>query len=72
MDAAVHPSDDLRLGKAQARRDARSSAGRDEDIAVRLEKTYPDTNAQVTAVVTPLLENVVGKYRTNLDCFLAR
>src|SRR6184192_2210641 len=35
-------------------------------IAARLEKTYPDTNRQETAVVTPLLENLVGKYRTNL------
>src|SRR5881398_1437565 len=35
-------------------------------IAARLEKTYPDTNGGETAVVTPLLDNVVGKYRTNL------
>src|SRR5256886_11675120 len=35
-------------------------------IAARLEKTYPDTNGKVYAVVTPLLENLVGKYRTNL------
>src|SRR5213596_3301901 len=35
-------------------------------IAARLEKAYPDTNGQETAVVTPLLENLVGKYRTNL------
>src|SRR5256712_9656981 len=35
-------------------------------IAARLEKTYPDTNGKVYAVVTPLLENLIGKYRTNL------
>src|SRR5256886_282394 len=35
-------------------------------IAARLEKTYPDTNGKIYAVVTPLLENLVGKYRTNL------
>src|ERR1700747_3147082 len=35
-------------------------------IAARLEKTYPDTNGNETAGVTPLLENLVGKYRTNL------
>src|SRR5881227_2876652 len=35
-------------------------------IAARLEKTYPDTNGGETAVVTPLLDNLVGKYRTNL------
>ena len=35
-------------------------------IAARLEKTYPDSNRGETAVVTPLLDNLVGKYRTNL------
>src|SRR5436305_10315520 len=39
-------------------------------IAARLEKTYPDTNTKVHAVVTPLLENLVGKYRTNLGLLL--
>jgi putative ABC transport system permease protein len=39
-------------------------------IAARLEKTYPDTNGQETAVVTPLLENLVGKYRINLTLLL--
>jgi putative ABC transport system permease protein len=39
-------------------------------IAARLEKTYPDTNGQETVVVTPLLENLVGKYRTNLGLLL--
>src|SRR6184192_2462885 len=39
-------------------------------IAARLEKTYPDTNKGVYAVVTPLLENLVGKYRTNLALLL--
>ena len=40
-------------------------------IAARLEKAYPDTNGQETAVVTPLIENLVGKYRTNLGLLLA-
>src|SRR5881398_853848 len=35
-------------------------------IAARLEQAYPDTNRGETAVVTPLLDNLVGKYRTNL------
>src|SRR5258708_16476630 len=35
-------------------------------IAARLEKAYPETNGKETAIVTPLLENLVGKYRTNL------
>src|SRR6059036_3947707 len=39
-------------------------------IAARLEKTYPDTNGKVYPVVTPLLENLVGKYRTNLALLL--
>ena len=39
-------------------------------IAARLEKTYPDTNGKVYAVVTPLLENLVGKYRTSLALLL--
>jgi predicted permease len=39
-------------------------------IAARLEKTYPDTNTKIYAVVTPLLENLVGKYRTNLGLLL--
>ncbi len=40
-------------------------------IAARLEETYPDTNRNETAKVTPLLENLVGKYRTNLGLLLA-
>jgi putative ABC transport system permease protein len=40
-------------------------------IAARLEKAYPDTNGQETAVVTPLIENLVGKYRTNLAMLFA-
>jgi len=39
-------------------------------IAARLEKTYPDTNGGERAVVTPLLDNLVGKYRTNLGLLL--
>jgi putative ABC transport system permease protein len=39
-------------------------------IAARLEKAYPDTNAKVGVTVTPLLENLVGKYRTNLGLLL--
>ena len=39
-------------------------------IAAQLEKAYPETNAKETVVVTPLLENLVGKYRTNLGLLL--
>src|SRR5437762_9021861 len=39
-------------------------------IAARLEKAYPDTSTAETVVVTPLLDNLVGKYRTNLGLLL--
>ena len=39
-------------------------------IAARLEKAYPETNAQETVNVTPLLESLIGKYRTNLTLLL--
>src|SRR5947207_10747865 len=39
-------------------------------IAARLEKAYPGTNKQIYAVVTPLLDNLVGKYKTNLGLLL--
>ncbi len=39
-------------------------------IAARLEQAYPETNAKVGVVVMPLLENLVGKYRTNLGLLL--
>src|SRR5213592_294431 len=39
-------------------------------IAARLENAYPDTNRGETAVVMPLLDNLVGKYRTNLGLLL--
>ena len=39
-------------------------------IAARLEKQYPQSNKDVHAVVTPLLENLVGPYRTNLRLLL--
>ncbi|HZR05406.1 MAG TPA: ABC transporter permease [Candidatus Udaeobacter sp.] len=39
-------------------------------IAARLEKAYPETNGQETAVVSSLLEDLVGKYRTNLGLLL--
>jgi putative ABC transport system permease protein len=40
-------------------------------IAARLEKEYPATNARTSVTVTPLLENLIGKYRTNLGLLLA-
>ncbi len=39
-------------------------------IAARLEKTYPETNAGTGAVVKPLLDTLLGSYRTNLTLVL--
>ncbi len=41
-----------------------------ETISARLAQQYPDTNAGVSAVVKPLLENLVGGYRKNLTFLL--
>nr|MDQ6940234.1 ADOP family duplicated permease [Verrucomicrobiota bacterium] len=39
-------------------------------IAARLAKTYPETNAGTGANVKPLLDNLLGSYRTNLTLLL--
>ncbi len=39
-------------------------------IAARLEKMYPETNAGTGANVKPLLDNLLGSYRTNLILLL--
>ncbi len=39
-------------------------------IAANLEKRFPESNATVSAVVTPLLEQQVGSYRKNLTLLL--
>src|SRR5438045_8406560 len=39
-------------------------------IAAQLEKAYPETNKGETIVVTPLIDNLVGKYRANLTLLL--
>jgi putative ABC transport system permease protein len=39
-------------------------------IAARIEKDHPDTNTNITVSVKPLLESIVGKYRTNLALLL--
>ncbi|HEV3409726.1 MAG TPA: ABC transporter permease, partial [Chthoniobacterales bacterium] len=39
-------------------------------IAARIEQAHPDTNKDITAHLSPLLENMVGKYRTNLAFLL--
>lgn len=39
-------------------------------IAGRLEKTYPETNAGTGVKLKPLLDNLLGSYRTNLTLLL--
>ena len=39
-------------------------------IAARIEQANPDTNKDVTALITPVLESMVGKYRANLALLL--
>jgi putative ABC transport system permease protein len=41
-----------------------------KEIAARLSKQYPDSNASVGVTVTPLLENQVGDYRASLGLLL--
>ncbi len=65
MDRSHHPMIYV-WGKLKAGVNVDQARAQMKAIAARLEKTYPDTNRQETAVVTPLLENLVGKYRTNL------
>jgi len=39
-------------------------------IAARLESEYPATNARASISITPLLESLIGKFRTNLTLLL--
>jgi putative ABC transport system permease protein len=69
QDRNIHPMLFVwgRLKPAVTLEQARSEM---KTIAGRLEKEYPATNTQVGVAVTPLLENLVGKYRTNLGLLL--
>src|ERR1700757_96913 len=69
MDRSHHPMIYV-WGKLKAGVTVAQARAEMKTIAARLEKTYPDTNGNETAVVTPLLENLVGKYRTNLGLLL--
>jgi putative ABC transport system permease protein len=69
MDRSHHPMIFV-WGKLKAGVTVDRARAEMKGIAARLEKTYPDTNGKVYAVVTPLLENLVGKYRTNLGLLL--
>jgi putative ABC transport system permease protein len=41
-----------------------------KELAARLSRQYPDSNAGVSVTVTPLLENQVGDYRASLGLLL--
>ncbi|HYR23322.1 MAG TPA: ABC transporter permease [Chthoniobacterales bacterium] len=70
MDRSHHPMMFV-WGKIKAGVTVAQARTEMKGIATRLEQAYPETNKQVYAVVTPLLENIVGKYRTNLGLLLA-
>src|SRR5438105_4375416 len=69
MDRSHHPMIYV-WGKLRAGVTVDQARAQMKTIAARLEKTYPDTNGKVYAVVTPLLEHLVGKYRTNVRLLL--
>src|SRR5438309_6366682 len=69
MDRSHHPMIYV-WGKLKSGVTVEQARAEMKTIAARLEKTYPDTNGNETAKVTPLLENLVGKYRTNLGLLL--
>ena len=69
MDRAHHPMIFV-WGKLKPGVTVEQARSQMKAIAARLEKAYPETNAGNTAIVTPLLENLVGKYRTNLGLLL--
>jgi putative ABC transport system permease protein len=56
-----------RLKKGVTVEQARSEM---QTIAGRLEKTYPATNAGTGVTIKPLLDNLLGSYRTNLTLLL--
>src|SRR5213596_946985 len=69
MQRAIHPMIYV-WGKLKPGVTLEQARSEMKTIAARLEKTYPDTNGKETAIVTPLLENLVGKYRINLTLLL--
>jgi putative ABC transport system permease protein len=60
------------FGWGRLKADVSASQARSEmkAIAARLEQQYPASNTNATALVTPLLESIVGKYRLNLTFLL--
>jgi putative ABC transport system permease protein len=69
LDRSHHPMMYV-WGRLKPNLDVEGARSEMKTIATRLEKAYPETNAGETIVVTPLLDNLVGKYRTNLGLLL--
>src|SRR5947209_8160632 len=67
---ANHP---MFYGWGRLKKDVTVEQARSEmkTIAARLEKTYPQTNAGTGAEVKPLLDSLLGSYRTNLTLLLS-
>src|SRR5213076_1186066 len=57
-------------GRLKANADVDLARSEMKTIAARLEQAYPETNKGETAIVTPLIDNLVGKYHTNLTLLL--
>src|SRR5438094_3291483 len=69
MDRSHHPMMFI-WGRLKANADVDLARSEMKTIAARLEQAYPETNKGETAIVTPLIDNLVGKYRTNLTLLL--
>jgi putative ABC transport system permease protein len=69
MDRSIHPMIYV-WGKLKPGVTVDQARAEMKTIAARLEKAFPETNKGEYAVVTPLLDNLVGKYRTNLGLLL--
>ena len=70
LDGSFPSPDDFCLGQTQSGRDCRSSAHGNERHRRAFGENVSGHKRNVDAVVTPLLENLVGKYRTNLALLL--
>src|SRR5213594_3646854 len=69
MDRSHHPMMFI-WGRLKANADVDLARSEMKTIAARLEQAYPETNKGETAIVTPLIDNLVGKYHTNLTLLL--
>ena len=69
MDRSHHPMMFV-WGRLKANADVDLARSEMKTIAARLEQAYPETNKGETAIVTPLIDNLVGKYHTNLTLLL--